>query len=789
MRIARAKEESAPGQPARTRLNRTPTRLRRQVPQARRSEGGFGPAVLVHLHGMRILAVLVFPTLLAGAAQGQPPVSTPPRVQLAAPALEQVFPGVWRVRFGTPERFTPVAVRASGPRAEGFELLPPPPALPFEPSQIRCRISPSRTTVYVPCQEPGEEIYGFGLDPGAYRQKGLAKNLTVCATVMGQTGASHGPVPFYLSTKGYGVYVDSARVPAVQVARLTRPEAVVVNEDGSNAPQTSEAALYAGRAARGRTEVVVDLPGNATGVDVYVFAGPTMREVVQRYNLFSGGGAVPPLWGLGLKFRTYTRADQALVLKTAQALRAMRIPCDMLGLEPGWQSHAYSCSLAWSKERFPDPDAMLRELQQSGFRVNLWEHAYIHPTSPLFAPLRRHAGDFLVWGGLVVDFADPEAMRVFSAYHDRELVTRGILGFKGDECDKQPPTDPKPFNYPYCTTFPSGIDGDQMTQLYGYLYQQALLQPFKARNLRTWSDVRATTALAAPLPFNLYSDAYTFEEYLRQLVNASFTGLLWSPEVREAATLDELLNRLAMSAFAPQMCLDMWFMPHPVWEQYDRAKSKAEQFLSEAEQKAVANRLRTIVNERYAFLPYLYSGFLRYHNEGLPPVRSLLLDFPDDKRRRDVDDAFMFGDNLLAAPFTGEATTRKVVLPRGTNWYELKTKKWHPGGTTVTVSGSPGEMPLFARENSIVPVAEPVQQVGGDTVFEITVKAFGQSPAPFTLFEDDGTTFDFETGAINRVVLAWSRAEGGKLERTGPFPRRRYNIVRWEAVPGPAAGK
>ena len=224
--------------------------------------------------------------------------------------------------------------------------------------------------------------------------------------MVGKTGASHGPVPFYLSTKGYGVYVDTARVPVVEVARLTPNQAAAASEEDSGSPKTSEAELYAARAAHGRTEVIFDLPGDSSGVDVYVFAGPTMREAVQRYNLFSGGGAVPPMWGLGLKYRTFTRADQAQVLQTARALRAMKIPCDMIGLEPGWQSHAYSCSLAWSKERFPDPAAMIQELQQSGFKPNLWEHAYIHPSSPLFAPLKSHAGDFLVWHGLVVDFAE-----------------------------------------------------------------------------------------------------------------------------------------------------------------------------------------------------------------------------------------------------------------------------------------------------------------------------------------------------------------------------------------------
>jgi alpha-D-xyloside xylohydrolase len=738
---------------------------------------------------LTLIFEVVLQSVCSLGSDRQPPaaatneIATTPR--WATPAIEQVFPGVWRVRFGTPERFTPVAVREADPRVRGFESLPAPAPLPFEPGQIRCRISPARTTVYVPCEEPGQQVYGFGLDPGAYQQKGLCKNLTVCAAVVGETGASHGPVPFYLSTKGYGVYVDTARVPTVEVARLTPNQSARTDESPSAQIKTSEAELYAPRAPRGRTEVIFDLPGDSKGIDVYVFGGPTMREAVQRYNLFSGGGAVPPLWGLGLKFRTFTRADEATVLKTARALRAMKIPCDMIGLEPGWQSHSYSCSFTWSKDRFPEPGKMLQELQQSGFKVNLWEHAYIHPTSPLFAPLKSRAGDFMVWGGLVVDFVDPEASRIFADYHDRELVSQGILGFKGDECDKQPPTDATPFNYPYCSIFPSGIDGDQMTQLYGYLYQRSLFSAFKAHNLRTWGDVRATTALAAPLPFNLYSDAYTFDQYLRQLVNASFTGLLWSPEVREAHSLDELLNRVALSAFAPQMCLDMWFMPNPVWEQYDRPKNEARQLLPEAEQGAVADRLRSIVNQRYALLPYLYSSFQRYHNEGLPPVRSLLLDFPEDPQIRKLDNAFMFGDSLLAAPFLGEAASRKIVLPRGVKWYELNTKQWHQGGTTVTVTGSPGEMPLFIRENSLLPLAEPVQQIDGATVFEITVKAFGQSPAPFTLFEDDGTSFDFETGAANRVLLTWSLGEEGRVERTGTFSGRRYKIVRWESVSAP----
>ena len=498
----------------------------------------------------------------------------------------------------------------------------------------------------------------------------------------------------------------------------------------------------------------------------------------------SGGGAVPPLSGSGNQGPDLHRRQPRLGLQLARLLRAMRIPCDISDwsragsptpIPVRWRGRK---NVFLSTRRWSENSASLGSRSTCG---NTRTFTRLHLCTCLVAP---HSGDYLVWGGLVVDFADPEAFRIFADYHDREFVSQGILGFKADECDNQPIDDPTPFNYPYSSVFASGIDGDQMTQLFGYYQQRALLSVFRAHNHRTWGDVRATTALASPLPFNLYSDAYTFEQYLRQLVNASFTGLLWSPEVREARNLDELLNRVAMSAFAPQMCLDLWFMPHPPWEQYDGAKNKAHQLLPEAERQEVANRLRSIVNQRYELLPYLYACFHRYRTEGLPPVRLLLLDFPQDRTLRAVDNAFLFGDSLLVAPFIGEAGSRTLVLPQGVRWYELKTSRWHDGGALVQITGKPGEMPLFVKENSLLPLAEPVEHVNRDTVFKITVKAFGKSPAPFTLIEDDGETYDFEKGAFNRVVLKWQANGGGKVERAGPFAGRRYDIVTWESQPG-----
>ncbi len=696
--------------------------------------------------------------------------------------VEQVASGVWRIRFGQPETYTPNQFREKEICKESLSSLPSPSELPFNLNEIQCQVKPARTVVYIPCNEPDDQIYGFGLDSGAFEQKGLRKYLTVSAQSIERTGSSHGPVPFYVSTKGYGVYVDTARVPFVHVARLSPVGAAIksqTNEDGlGRALKTSVEELYAARSAVGRTEVVFDLPGSS-GVDVYIFAGPGIKEAVQRYNLFSGGGVVPPLWGLGLKYRNYTGGDKDSVMDVAKSFRKFGIPCDMIGLEPGWQTAAYSCSLKWSDDRFADHDAFVKELISSGYRVNLWEHAYIHPSSPIFDQLIDKCGDFLVWGGLVIDFANPEAFNIFSDYHGKTFIDHGISGFKADECDREFIDNATPFNYPYCSTFSSGIDGDQMTQMYGYLYQRSILRAFKERNLRTWSDVRATCGLASPMPFVLYSDSYGFDEYLRQLVNASFTGLLWSPEVREAGSLDELLNRVAMSSFAHQMCLNPWYVPNPLWTQYDRGKNERGELLSETEQKEVAEAFTKIINRRMSLIPYLYAAFYEYYLHGLPPLRALVIDFPDDMNLRKADDAFMFGDSLLVAPLKGREKQRTVYLPAGYRWYDLNAEIWLEGGKEIQVILEPGNVPLFVKENSIVPFARPVEYVADNTVFDLTVKVFGDTPEAFTLYADDGVTWNYEKGQYSQIKLSYKDGKG-IVQDKGVYKKKRYEIISWE---------
>ena len=113
------------------------------------------------------------------------------------PIISVVAPGIWRLQFGEPEKFTPLTFRELDIAQEGLQKLGDADTPPFDLDAIWCSVTDSRTVVYIPCDEPSDEIYGFGLDPACYKQKGFRKELTVAAAPVIQTGASHGPVCGY----------------------------------------------------------------------------------------------------------------------------------------------------------------------------------------------------------------------------------------------------------------------------------------------------------------------------------------------------------------------------------------------------------------------------------------------------------------------------------------------------------------------------------------------------------------------------------------------------------------
>lgn len=560
-----------------------------------------------------------------------------------------------KIRFGIPEKFVPTRFCE--------KLTPVDTDIQYDISKISFKETPAGCRIELPL-DADEEVFGLGLQFARVNHKGRKLRLSVnCGST--EAGDSHAPVPFFVTNKGYGMYFDTARYVTFNCGCKKRR---FREDDGRNALYTDVVELYAKERDKEETVLSVEIP-SAKGIDIYIFEGNTIVDIVSEYNMFSGGGCDMPDWGLGVMYRAYTKFTDEEIIAFADYLRDSGVPCDTIGLEPGWQTAAYSCSYVWNEKRFRDRRKMINLLKNKGFHVNLWEHAFVDSSSPIYKALYDYSADYEVWDGLVPDFSIEEARNIFADYHKKRLISDGIDGFKLDECDNGW------WSFPDCTAFPSGMDGEQYHQLFGVLYMQTIL---KAMNgTPTMSQVRSAGALCASYPFVLYSDLYDQKDYIRGVVNAGFSGLLWSPEVRSAKTKKEFIRRLQINVFSAQCLINGWYMNTVPWLRLD-CEEETKQLLS----------------IRKNLFPLLRKAFDAYKLTGKPPIRALVADYTYDENTYTIDDEYIFCDNLIVAPLTSDSDSRKVYLPQG-KWIDYWTKE-------------PVQCGWFETETENIPVYEKI---------------------------------------------------------------------------------
>ena len=684
--------------------------------------------------------------------------------------MQQIFPGIWKLTLGAPEAVSPVSLRNRPPAAE-LATLPAPAEPPIAAEAIRGKQTPRGYVCALPLGAE-EQPFGLGLQLLSFNQRGKKKTLRVNSDPRADLGDAHAPVPFYVTTAGYGVLIDTLRYVTFYfgAAKPFIPDAGVTVAEATAVENATE--LYAARAASGGQQVLVEIP-SAAGVDVYIFAGPSLSDAVQRYNRFAGGGCLPPRWGLGNWYRTRGDFSQEQALQFARDFRSDAIPCDVLGLEPGWQSHTYPCTFTWS-DKFPDPAGFFAAMQVEQFRVNLWTHLFVSPDSPVYPDLLPFAGDYTAFDGLVPDLSQPAAREIVSDFYAKTHVEIGASGYKLDECDNSDFISQN-WSFPEITHFPSGLDGEQMHSLLGMQYQETVDRIFRARNQRAYHEVRSAHALAAPYPFVLYSDLYDHKDFLRGVVNAGFSGLLWCPEVRHADSAEDLIRRLQSVALSPQSLINAWYIKNAPWKQWITARNNADQFAENyPEVEAIC---RDILSLRMQLLPYLYAAFYRYATEGLPPFRALVMDYPADPATWSIDDQWLVGDRLLVAPVVAGAPAREVYLPAGP-WHDFWTGTALAGGSKLTITAPLERIPLFVKGGAVLPLAAPTLSTDDPESYELTVRVYGDGHLPITLIEDDGLTFAYQQGALNRLTLSWQNG-AGQAARDGDADVPRYLLDDW----------
>lgn len=651
--------------------------------------------------------------------------------------------GVWSAQIGQVDPFTPLSIVDQEPRLETLEDMGES-LFPFDEEDIIVERNSKRIIIRFPLTDD-EKIYGFGLQFMKVNHRGRTRFLRVNSDPRQDTGETHAPIPFCVSSKGYGLLVNTSRIVRFYCGSCVRKDSNTppVIKDRNTDPTWQATPLS------DSMEIVVE----DAGVELYIFSGKTMLDVVRRYNLYCGGGVLPPKWGLGFWHRVPLNYNDRQVIDEALEYRAKNIPCDVIGLEPGWHSSSYPVTYEWSKKRFPEPKLFIEQLDKLGFKVNLWEHPYVSPKSCIYPKLEPLSGSHTVWGGLVPDYSLKEAQDIYKEHHEKQHVNIGVSGYKLDECDGSELTG-NSWIFPEHASFPSGHDGEQMRQMYGIIMQKMIYEIFRKHGVRTYGLVRASMAGSSSSPYVLYSDLYDHRQFVRALINSSFSGILWCPEVRDGNNAEDFVRRIQTVCFSPLAMLNAWASGFKPWSYPD-----------------VEGIIRKYINLRMQLLPYFYSAFARYYFEGIPPFRAIQLSANDDidinvnahlNEDAEIDDQYMAGDSLLIAPMFAGETTRKVYLPKGV-WYDFDTGERYEGGTIIEIYVSLDKIPVFVKEGGIIPMmpALPHMPKAGEKV-PLEIRYYGKTPGTFKLYDDDGETFAYEKGNYCWITLQVSIDEDGK---------------------------
>ncbi len=593
---------------------------------------------------------------------------------------------------------------------------------------ISIRRVDDKITLKMPIRE-GEYIYGAGLKFRSVQNEHKVLHLKVDHFGGVDNGRTHAPVPFHVSSTGYGLLIDTPESVSYYIGTAHRqdeenkPIPKNRNTDSNwqpfNAPEHIEIAI------------------NADSVKIVLFEAESLLETVQKFNLFCGGGTLPPRWGLGFWHRTPLKSTADEVMELIRQFREHDFPLDVIGLEPGWQSSSYPCTCEWSKERFPNPEKFIKTLKDQNIRVNLWENPYISECSGLYKKLKANSCSHMVWCGLAPDYTMPEVRAVIQEQHEREHISIGISGYKLDESDGF-----DSWLWPDHAEFPSKRTAVAVRNTYGLLFQRMTYEVFHKRDQRTYGLTRSTNAGGVGMPYVLYNDCYDFDEYTTAICSCGFIGALWCPEVRNAKNANEWLRRFQMAALSPVAMLNAWADGTEPWSYPE-----------------VAAEVRAAVRLRQALIPYLYTAFARYHFDGIPPFRSLVMDFGNfmddtaDKaefdgtdnpylvaNRKEVVDQYMMGESIMVVVVKPGQTERSIILPPG-KWYDFYSGRYVGDGEVISIHiGENDPMPLFVKDKAVIPFQEDDK---------LTIRRYGNPGGSFLLYEDDGETFAYERGKYN----------------------------------------
>jgi len=357
----------------------------------------------------------------------------------------------------------------------------------------------------------------------------------------------------------------------------------------------------------------------------------------------------------------------------------------------------------------------------------------------------------------------------------------GVSGYKMDEVDGY-----DYYLWPDMAKFPSGISGIQMRQTYGVLAQKLTDSLYRNQNKRTYGLVRASNAGANNLPYVIYNDYYSHQDFITALVNSGFCGVLWTPEVRGSKTGQEWLRRFQSVVFSPMAMINAWSSGTKPWSFPE-----------------VADQVKYYAQLRMELMPYLYSEFAKYHFDGTPPFRAMVLEegFQGQAKavagnqdletnpylevvNREVKDQYMCGEYILVAPLFAGESSRKVLLPKG-NWYDFYTGKYVGNGEEIVADPGMDRIPVYVKDGGIIPMmGSRLHAPLPNEKVDLTIRHYGEKEGNYQLYDDDGVSFDYEKGSyVWRRVLVKKNAKGslsGEISKSQPGKPNTFGRVQFE---------
>jgi alpha-D-xyloside xylohydrolase len=588
------------------------------------------------------------------------------------------------------------------------------PVLPF--SFVRRASDYSRSMSAVFSLEPDEKIFGCGESFTQLNKRGQRVVLWTDDANGVQNETMYKPIPFFMSSRGYGMFMHTST------------------------PITCDFGKYFNN--------VSSLMIGDDELDLFVFLGEP-KDILNEYTNLTGKAQMPPLWSFGLWMSRITYFSEEDGRRVAALLRKNSVPCDVIHFDTGWFGTDWRCDYKFAEDRFKDPVKMISDLKKDGFHISLWQLPYFTPKNIFFNELVsknlvvRDAKGNLPYEDAVLDFSNPETVKWYQE-KIANLIKQGVGAIKVDFGEAAPANG----------IFHSGKTGFYEHNLYPLRYNKAVADVTKSVSGENIIWARSAWAGSQRYPLHWGGDAANTNSAMSTTLRAGLSfGLsgfsFWSHDIGGFVlkTPEDLYRRWTPFGLLASHSRTHGAPPKEPWEY-------GESFLKE---------FRAATEMRYRLMPYIYAQAKDCSERGLPMMRALFVEYPQDPGSWLVDDEYLFGSDLLVAPMIENTPDRNVYLPAG-NWIDYQTGQTYAGGWHKI---KPGSIPvvLLVREGAAVPHIKLAQSTMQMNWSDLEIVVFGKSasatglvclPSDNTLHrvvvEKKGTSYQLGTDPLKGKV-------------------------------------